>query len=57
MNLRNYSSGMAVRLGFAVACHADANVFLVDEVFRWGTPLSATSARTASSGCGWRVGP
>ena len=30
--LRTYSSGMVVRLAFAVAIHADADILLVDEV-------------------------
>lgn len=34
--LRNYSSGMQMRLGFAVAIHAQPNVFLVDEALSVG---------------------
>jgi lipopolysaccharide transport system ATP-binding protein len=34
--LKHYSSGMAVRLGFAVAVHVDAPVLLVDEVLAVG---------------------
>jgi ABC-2 type transport system ATP-binding protein len=34
--LRTYSSGMAVRLGFAVAAHVDAEVLLLDEVLAVG---------------------
>ena len=30
--VRNYSPGMLMRLGFAVACHTDAPILLVDEV-------------------------
>jgi homopolymeric O-antigen transport system ATP-binding protein len=34
--LRNYSSGMQVRLGFSVAAHIDPDVVLMDEVFAVG---------------------
>jgi ABC-type polysaccharide/polyol phosphate transport system ATPase subunit len=36
LKLKNYSSGMAVRLGFAVATQVDADVLLVDEVLAVG---------------------
>ncbi len=36
LNLRNYSSGMAVRLAFSVAVQAEADVLLVDEVLAVG---------------------
>jgi ABC-type polysaccharide/polyol phosphate transport system ATPase subunit len=34
--VRTYSSGMEMRLGFAVAAHVDADVLLLDEVFAVG---------------------
>jgi ABC-type polysaccharide/polyol phosphate transport system ATPase subunit len=36
LKLKNYSSGMLVRLGFAAAIQADADVYLVDEVLAVG---------------------
>ena len=36
LKLKNYSSGMYVRLGFAAAIQADADVYLVDEVLAVG---------------------
>lgn len=34
--VRNYSSGMLVRLAFSIACHMDAPIFLFDEVLAVG---------------------
>jgi ABC-type polysaccharide/polyol phosphate transport system ATPase subunit len=36
LKLKNYSSGMQVRLGFAAAIQADAEIYLVDEVLAVG---------------------
>jgi ABC-type polysaccharide/polyol phosphate transport system ATPase subunit len=36
LKLKNYSSGMSVRLGFSVAVQADADLLLVDEVLAVG---------------------
>ena len=42
-----YSSGMYVRLGFAVAAHLEADILLVDEVLAVGTRSSRSSVFSA----------
>jgi len=34
--VKRYSSGIYVRLAFAVAAHLEPEILLVDEVLRWG---------------------
>jgi ABC-type polysaccharide/polyol phosphate transport system ATPase subunit len=42
--VKTYSSGMVVRLAFAVVANVDAEVLVVDEASRWATPSSHKSA-------------
>jgi ABC-type polysaccharide/polyol phosphate transport system ATPase subunit/ABC-type polysaccharide/polyol phosphate export permease len=44
--LKNYSSGMAVRLAFAVTMHVDADIFLFDEVLAVGDAPFQAKCRT-----------
>jgi lipopolysaccharide transport system ATP-binding protein len=42
--VKRYSSGMKVRLGFAVAAHLEPEILLIDEVWRWAMQRFRRSA-------------
>lgn len=48
--LRNYSSGMRTRLGFAVASDVDHDILLLDEVFAVGDESFRQKCKTRMDG-------
>lgn len=57
MKLRNFSSGMYVRLAFATAIQTNPDVLLVDEVLSVGTSPSKRSVRRRSARFAGRARP
>jgi ABC-type polysaccharide/polyol phosphate transport system ATPase subunit len=55
--VKRYSSGMYLRLAFAVAAHLEADILLVDEVLAVATPSSSASASVAWRRSSARVAP
>jgi lipopolysaccharide transport system ATP-binding protein len=47
--IKTYSSGMVVRLAFALVTAVQPEVLIIDEALGWGTSISSANASRASS--------
>ncbi len=56
LKLKNYSSGMLVRLAFAVMIQSEAEILLIDEVLAVGDAAFQQKCATCSPRCGTAPG-
>ena len=56
LKLKNYSSGMMVRLAFSVMIQSEAEILLIDEVLAVGDAAFQGSAARSFMACGPRGG-